>query len=162
MLGRLISPLIEDRLSTYPAVALVGPRQSGKTTLASSMSRVYFDLEQESERLRLDLEWDQVVSGEDLVILDEAQEWPQIFPRLQGAIDSERQRNGRFLLLGSISPTLMTQVSESLAGRLSLVELTPLLWERAHHQSFARAFLAVRWVPRRGSPESAEFSLLAS
>ena len=74
MLGRLISPLIEDRLSTYPAVALVGPRQSGKTTLASSMSRVYFDLEQESERLRLDLEWDQVVSGEDLVILDELRE----------------------------------------------------------------------------------------
>ncbi len=128
MLGRLLSPLIEDRLSIYPAVALVGPRQSGKTTLASSMSRVYFDLEQESERLRLDLEWEQVISGEDLAILDEAQEWPQIFPRLRGAIDSERQRNGRFLLLGSISPTLMTQVSESLAGRLSLVELTPLLW----------------------------------
>ena len=156
MLGRLISPLIEDRLSTYPAVALVGPRQSGKTTLASSMSRVYFDLEQESERLRLDLEWDQVVSGEDLVILDEAQEWPQIFPRLRGAIDRERQRNGRFLLLGSISLTLMTQVSESLAGRLSLVELTPLLWSELTTRASRERFWLSGGFPDGGvlSPRS--------
>ena len=61
------------------------------------------------------------------MVLDEAQSWPEIFPRLRGAIDGDRRRNGRFLLLGSISPSLMTQVSESLAGRLSVVELTPLL-----------------------------------
>lgn len=92
------------------------------------MSEVYYDLEQESERLRLDLEWSRVVAGKTLVVLDEAQTWPEVFPRLRGAIDEDRQRNGRFLLLGSVSPALMTQVSESLAGRLSLVELTPLLW----------------------------------
>ena len=64
------------------------------------------------------------------MVLDEAQAWPAVFPRLRGAIDADRKRAGRFLLLGSVSPTLMTQVSESLAGRLSVIELTPfLLWE---------------------------------
>jgi len=58
----------------------------------------------------------------------EAQAWPEVFRRLRGAIDEDRRRLGRFLLLGSVSPWLMVQVSESLAGRLSLVELTPFLW----------------------------------
>ncbi len=64
-----------------------------------------------------------------LVILDEAQEWPDVFKRLRGAIDDDRKRNGRFLLLGSVSPALMQQVSESLAGRMALLELTPFVWE---------------------------------
>ncbi|HRP07440.1 MAG TPA: DUF4143 domain-containing protein [Gemmatimonadales bacterium] len=62
------------------------------------------------------------------MILDEAQAWPELFPRLRGAIDQRRRRKGRFLLLGSVAPTLVRQISESLAGRLSQVELTPLLW----------------------------------
>ncbi|RMH19822.1 MAG: ATP-binding protein [Acidobacteria bacterium] len=128
MRPRLVHSLLRRRLATSPAVALIGPRQSGKTTLARSLSDVYFDLEQESERLRLDLEWSRVVAGRELVILDEAQAGPEVFPRLRGAIDRDRRRNGRFLLLGSVSPALMTRVSESLAGRLSLIELTPFLW----------------------------------
>lgn len=60
-----------------------------------------------------------------LIVLDEAQSWPELFPRLRGAIDAERQKSGRFLLLGSVSPALTKHVSESLAGRLSLVELNP-------------------------------------
>lgn len=60
-------------------------------------------------------------------MLDEAQAWPEAFSRLRGTIDQDRNRNGRFLLPGSVSPTLMTEVSESLAGRLALLELTPLL-----------------------------------
>lgn len=127
MLHRQVQRLIRKRLALYPAVALTGPRQCGKTTLAKAMGGHYFDLEQESERLRLDLSWDEVVRGKRLVILDEAQSWPRVFERLRGAIDHDRKRAGRFLLLGSVSPVLMTQVSESLAGRLSLVELTPLL-----------------------------------
>ncbi len=127
MLDRFTTALISERLARFPAVALVGPRQCGKTTLARRLGGVYFDLEQEAERLRLDLEWESVVGGDDLVVLDEAQSWPEVFVRLRGAIDEERKRVGRFLLLGSVSPTLMTQVSESLAGRLALVELTPLL-----------------------------------
>lgn len=127
MLERVIQPELLDRLAAYPAVALVGPRQCGKTTLARALDGEYFDLEQQGERLRLDLLWDEVAAGDRRIVLDEAQEWPEVFRRLRGAIDAERTRTGRFLLLGSVSPSLMTQVSESLAGRLSLLELTPLL-----------------------------------
>jgi len=127
MLARHIDKILQKRLSSYPAVALVGPRQSGKTTLASSLGGEYFDLEQEPDRLRLDLEWDILVESRTLIILDEVQTWPEIFPRLRGAIDNDRKRFHRFLLLGSVSPSLMTRVSESLAGRLSILELTPLL-----------------------------------
>ena len=127
MIHRQVHALIRDRLDRYPAVGLTGPRQCGKTTLALMMGGRYFDLEQEPERLRLDLEWEELESSGGLVILDEAQSWPDLFPRLRGAIDRDRKRGGRFLLLGSVSPALMTRVSESLAGRLSLVELTPFL-----------------------------------
>ena len=127
MIRRRVQELVLERLDAYPAVALVGPRQCGKTTLAQAMGGTYFDLEQESERLRLDLEWEGLVAGTDLAILDEAQSSPEVFTRLRGAIDRDRKRMGRFLLLGSVSPSLMVQVSESLAGRLSLVELTPFL-----------------------------------
>ena len=127
MIKRTVQKEVLERLAAYPAVALVGPRQCGKTTLAQSLRGVYFDLEQESGRLRLDLEWDRLVAGRALLILDEAQAWPDVFIRLRGAIDRERRRKGRFLLLGSVSPALMSRVSESLAGRLSIVELTPFL-----------------------------------
>ena len=127
MRPRLAENMIRSRLSAYPAVAVVGARQVGKTTLARRLGGLYYDLEQPGDRTRLDAQWNQVVAQRELVILDEAQTWPDLFPRLRGAIDRERQRPGRFLLLGSVSPALMTQVSESLAGRLSLVELTPLV-----------------------------------
>ncbi len=127
MIPRTITPLLSQRLQQYPAVALVGPRQAGKTTLARSLDGPYFDLEQPGDRTRLDIDWDRVCAEQPLVVLDEAQAWPEVFPRLRGAIDAERQRNGRFLILGSVSPALMKEVSESLAGRLALLELTPLL-----------------------------------
>jgi len=127
VIPRRVAPLLQGRLDRYPAVALVGPRQSGKTTLARSMGGRYFDLEQPADRLRLDLQWPALMEAEERVVLDEAQVWPEVFPRLRAAIDTARARKGRFLLLGSVSPALMVHVSESLAGRLSLVELTPFL-----------------------------------
>ena len=126
VLPRNITPVLHRRFDEYPVVALIGPRQCGKTTLACSLGGRYYDLEQEPDRLRLDLEWESVARSGELVVLDEAQAWPEVFPRLRGAVDTDRSRNGRFLLLGSVSPSLMRQVSESLAGRLSLIELTPL------------------------------------
>jgi predicted AAA+ superfamily ATPase len=126
MILRAYNRLLRQRLEKFPAVALVGPRQSGKTTLAKSLSEVYFDLEQEQDRLRLDIEWEQLLSAQGLLVLDEAQCWPEIFAKLRGAIDADRKRNGRFLLLGSVSPALMREVSESLAGRVAVVELTPI------------------------------------
>ena len=122
---RALLGVVRRRLRGYPAVTLVGPRQCGKTTLARGLGGHYFDLEQEPERLRLDLQWEGLESGRALVVLDEAQAWPEVFSRLRSAIDRDRRRNGRFLLLGSVSPAMMSRVSESLAGRLALVELAP-------------------------------------
>jgi len=81
----------------------------------------------EEDRVRLDVEWPALLAARRLVVLDEAQSWPAIFPRLRSAINADRKRRGRFLLLGSVSPALMQQVSESLAGRLSMVELSPFI-----------------------------------
>jgi hypothetical protein len=125
MINRALAGLLTERLAQFPSVALVGPRQCGKTTLAKTISREYYDLEQPSERLRLDLAWHDLTERDGLLVLDEAQAWPEVFPRLRAAIDARRKKNGRFLLLGSVSPTLMRQVSESLAGRMALLELTP-------------------------------------
>lgn len=127
MIRRLVGPYLRVMLTKYPAVALLGPRQAGKTTLARTLGRRYYDLELEPERLRLDLQWNEVLKSASLVILDEAQAYPEVFPRLRAAIDQDRGRRGRFLLLGSVSPALARQVSESLAGRLALCELTPFL-----------------------------------
>lgn len=125
MIRRAQAEVVRRRLGTSPAVALVGPRQCGKTTLARGLGGRYFDLEQERDRLRLDLQWAELEAERGLVVLDEAQAWPEVFSRLRAAIDRTRRRNGRFLILGSVSPAIMAQVSESLAGRLSLVELAP-------------------------------------
>ncbi len=127
MILRASAALVKSRLSVYPAVALVGPRQCGKTTLAASLGGRYFDLERDSDRLKLSVQWNEIEAEERLVVLDEAQSAPELFPRLRGAIDRDRKRNGRFLLLGSVSPALMAQVGESLAGRLSVIELAPFL-----------------------------------
>jgi predicted AAA+ superfamily ATPase len=127
MKRRLAAAVLRARLARFPAAALLGPRQCGKTTLGRSFSRRYYDAEQPADRLRLDLDWEAVAAGRELVVIDEAQSWPELFPRLRAAIDADRRRNGRFLLLGSVSPALMREVSESLAGRLARVELTPFL-----------------------------------
>lgn len=127
MLRRQSGPLLRSLLRAYPAATLVGPRQCGKTTLARSLGGAYFDLELDSERVRLDLEWPKVVAGTAPVILDEAQTYPAVFPRLRAAIDADRRRMGRFVLLGSVSPSLMQSVSQSLAGRMAVLELTPFL-----------------------------------
>lgn len=127
MQSRMLRNLLEKKQLLYPALALLGPRQVGKTTLAKSFGTLYFDLEQERDRLKLDLQWDSLTQGSILLILDEAQSWPQLFPRLRGAIDQRPNEMGRFLLLGSVSPFLMKEVSEPLAGRLGLSELSPFL-----------------------------------
>ena len=127
MKTRLIAPLLRRRLKYSPAVALLGARQCGKTTLARGIGGHYFDAEQPGDRVRLDLEWEDLIKARKLIVIDEAQTWPDLFPRLRAAIDARRKQCGRFLLLGSVSPLLMREVSESLAGRLARIELTPFL-----------------------------------
>jgi predicted AAA+ superfamily ATPase len=128
MIARINSSRISEKLKRSPAVVLVGPRQCGKTTLAKTLPDiVYFDLERDSDRVRLDLEWPALVSDKKCIVLDEVQTMPELFPRLRSEIDGKRKENGRFLLLGSVAPSLMKQVAESLAGRLSLCEMTPFV-----------------------------------
>ncbi len=120
-----------EQLAFSPAIVLLGPRQVGKTTLAKMIARAYpgavsLDLQLAADRAKL-------VSGsgffaahrDQLVVLDEVQYVPEIFAELRPEIDA-RRRPGRFLLLGSASGKLLQQSSESLAGRVSYMELTPL------------------------------------
>ena len=127
MIHRVYKRQVRDKLGKFPAVAILGPRQCGKTTLAQQFHGVYFDMETEAGRARLDAEWELLAAGTKLVVIDEAQRAPEVFSRLRGTIDADRKRNGRFLLLGSVSPALMENVSESLAGRLGLVRMTPFI-----------------------------------
>ncbi len=140
MLRREVHALVRERLRDFPAVALVGPRQCGKTTFSRTLGHGYFDLEQRGDQARLDVAWDELIEGDRLTILDEAQAHPEIFPRIRGAIDARRKKNGRFLLLGSVAPALMREVSESLAGRLAIVELSPLLLDEVGTPKMERLF----------------------
>jgi predicted AAA+ superfamily ATPase len=158
MIPRRIQPIIRDRLDHLPAVALLGPRQVGKTTLALAIAEgrksVYLDLESPLDREKLaDAAFYLSEHEDELVILDEVQRAPELFATLRGSIDRGRRRSkksGRFLLLGSASVDLLRQ-SETLAGRIAYIELTPLevlevpadkhsqLWVRG---GFPESFLA--------------------
>ncbi|MCW8963856.1 MAG: ATP-binding protein [Gammaproteobacteria bacterium] len=134
MIDRRLQEQLIHLLQHYPAVALLGPRQVGKTTLAlaaaSSISSIYLDLESDAGRAKLtDPELYLADHIDELVILDEVQRLPGIFQNLRGIIDQGRRSGageGRFLLLGSASIELLQQSSETLAGRIAYLELTPL------------------------------------
>ena len=134
MIPRRLLPSLITALAETPAVALLGPRQAGKTTLALEVAKVgpavYLDLESETDRAKLAEPELYLSQHEDkLVILDEIQRVPQLFPSLRGLIDAGRRRGrgkGRFLVLGSASIELLRQSSESLAGRIRYLELAPL------------------------------------
>lgn len=118
---------IKRALKRSPAVALVGPRQVGKTTLArqflSHRSINYFDLESPPDRERLAQPLTTLQPLRGLVVIDEVQLAPEIFPVLRVIID-EKKRNGQFLLLGSASPRLLNQSGESLLGRMEVIEVS--------------------------------------
>ncbi len=134
MIVRGALPAVRDALSRQAAVALIGPRQVGKTTLAHTIAAerpsVYLDLEAAEDRAKLA---DPVLfldRYEDrLVVLDEIHRVPELFPALRGVIDRGRRhgrKTSRFLILGSASMDLLRQSSESLAGRIAYVEMGPL------------------------------------
>jgi len=134
MIERYIIPRLNQALGRKASVALIGPRQAGKTTLAraigDSRPSVYLDLEAERDRARL-ADPDDFLKrhADELVILDEIHRMPALFEELRGIIDEGRRagkRTGRFLMLGSAAIDLLRQSSESLAGRIEYVELAPL------------------------------------
>jgi predicted AAA+ superfamily ATPase len=131
-LPRLATHRIREALRAYPVVALLGPRQCGKSTLAkkilSGLSRVvYLDLERPSDRAKIqDPEGYFETNSGSLICLDEVQRAPEIFPVLRSISDS-RGKPGQFLVLGSASRDLLRQSSETLAGRIAYLEMTPFL-----------------------------------
>jgi predicted AAA+ superfamily ATPase len=135
MIERALGRQIHAELGIFPVVALVGPRQVGKTTLALQLSgsatkpAQYLDLERPSDLARLhEPELYLRQQAGKLVVLDEVQRLPQVFPLLRSLVDERRrggERAGHFLILGSASPDLLRQSSESLAGRIACHELQP-------------------------------------
>ena len=134
MLKRQITQKLQTTIAQVPVVALLGARQVGKTTLAKTIAEnidsIYLDLEAPEDLLKLSDPASFLSAHSDkLVILDEIQQAPELFPVLRGLIDKNREqgrRAGQFLLLGSASMDLMRQSSESLAGRISYIGMSGL------------------------------------
>jgi len=134
MIKRRLQNQIRDRLRNNPSVALMGPRQVGKTTLAFSLGEeipsIYLDLENRTDLRKVeDIAAFQQANHDKLIILDEIQRLPDVFAPIRGLIDAERRKGnktGHFLFLGSASIDLLRQSSESLAGRISYIELFPI------------------------------------
>jgi len=134
MIKRKIYQKVENALTRQAAVALIGPRQVGKTTLALAIAKkrkaVYLDLEAREDREKLRNPTLFLTKNEKhLVILDEIHRVPELFQTLRGLIDQGRRkglRTGRFLILGSASIDLLRQSGESLAGRIAYIDMEPL------------------------------------
>lgn len=158
MLDRRAQKIVQEALKRQAAVALVGPRQVGKTTLAFALAQntesIYLDLESQADREKLAdprLFLNQYMDR--LVVLDEIHRVPALFPELRGLIDQGRRagnRTGRFLLLGSAALDLMRQSGESLAGRIAYVSLGPFDVLEVGGDSAAQTRL---WL-RGGFPDS--------
>jgi len=132
---------ITETLSFFPIVGIIGPRQVGKTTIAKELAKnikketIYIDLENPRDLAKLQ---DPVLYFEDnidkCIILDEIQNTPYLFPILRSMVDLKREAS-RFIILGSASPDLIRNSSESLAGRIAYIELTPFNLTEINTQS---------------------------
>jgi len=153
LIPRQLLPIIEKKLSHNPAVALLGPRQVGKSTLAGIIcdafpDSLYLDLEREKDKAMLNnTEAFFAANSDRLICLDEIQKVPDIFPFIRGYLDRNK-RNGQLLILGSASRDLIKQSSQSLAGRISYQEITPLLFSEILPEQFNKLWL------RGGLPRS--------
>ncbi len=137
MLARNLQPKIKHCLERFPVVVLIGSRQSGKTTLArmACPDWHYFDLERGSDRDFITRDFDFFFKQyPERLIVDEAQLSPELFRELRGIVDADRMRKGRFLLTGSSSPELHQNVSESLAGRVAIIEIGTLKMNERYSQ----------------------------
>ena len=158
MISRRVLKSVEEALALQPAVALLGPRQVGKTTLArqiaDSRPSIYLDLESPPDRAKLqDAGSFLRANSERLVVLDEIHRAPGLFLELRGVIDDYRRqgmRAGKFLILGSASLDLLRQSGETLAGRIAYIDMGPFdaLEAAGDQRSLDRL-----WI-RGGFPES--------
>ncbi len=142
MIQRFLEDKVAKSILKYPVVAILGPRQVGKTTLAKQVQKVlpkpseYLDLELSSDATKLrDAEIYLKRFGGATVILDEIQRMPELFPLLRALVDQDRQP-GRFVILGSASPELLLKSAESLAGRIAYFELPPILFAETGYEHY--------------------------
>src|SRR5579862_3786379 len=151
-LFRISAPRLQGLVRQFPAVAVLGPRQCGKTTLVRQLfpHAELFDLERPSDVTRLESDPEYTLRTlKGPVILDEVQRMPALFPILRALIDERRRTRSRFILLGSAHPTLVRGISESLAGRIGFLDLFPLCYAEV---AATRVTLADLWL-RGGFPE---------
>lgn len=161
MIKRHLEHKIRDRLQNSSSVALMGPRQVGKTTLAFNISKtvpsIYLDLENRTDLQKVqDIEAFHNANSDKLIILDEVQRLPEVFAPIRGLIDAQRRqgnKTGHFLFLGSASIELLQQSSESLAGRISYIELFPIDATEYFKSAEELGNLSQLWT-RGGFPES--------
>jgi len=159
MIPRRLQTVLEQALANHASVALLGPRQVGKTTLAFAIKErfdaVYLDMEHRVDQARMeDFESFYAMVGTKLVIIDEIQRRPELFQTLRGVIDEQRRRGrrtGLFLFLGSASNELLAQSGESLAGRIRYLELHPI--DLLEFAPVTEASTMQLWL-RGGFPES--------
>ena len=151
---RTLELTIRESLKKYPVVGILGSRQVGKTTLAKEIQStfnkkaVYLDLELPSDLNKLgDPELYLGQFTDALVIIDEIQRMPSLFPVIRALVDRKRKA-GRFLILGSASPDMIKHASESLAGRIIYHELTPFTLEETGFKEIEKLWL------QGGDPES--------
>jgi len=125
---RHIANKIDNLLKMFPVVAIIGPRQCGKSTLARQLRPKwrYYDLESPDDyQLLSDDPGAFFALHKTHLIIDEAQQYPELFRVLRGVIDADRKLKGRFILTGSSSPKIIKEITESLAGRIATVEMWP-------------------------------------
>lgn len=148
--------LIRKYLTIFPAIAILGPRQCGKSTLVKSLEQkfdgiIYLDMQKESDLNKLSEPELFFASNKDKIIcLDEIQLMPKLFSVLRSVIDTNRV-NGKFILLGSASQELIQQTSESLAGRIGMLHLSPFL---INELNYLESFSLQKFWFRGGFPNS--------
>lgn len=160
---RIIEATIVKAIKRNPVIAILGPRQCGKSTLAKHLiasggEALYLDLERPSDLRKLEeAEWFLSTQSNRLVCLDEIQRKPELFPIIRSLTD-ESGHNGMYLVLGSASRELLKQSSESLAGRISFKHLTPFLWDEIKEYHSLETYLSRGGFPRSLLAENDEGS----
>ncbi len=155
MIQRLYTTQLRRLLRQFPAVTVLGPRQCGKTTFIRQAlpGWTYLDLERPSDATPLAADPEaRIEQLGDQVIFDEAQRVPDLFPVLRSVIDTRRSRKGRFVLLGSASPSLIRDISESLPGRTALLDLAPFRWDEVARRKQGSGLMTL-WF-RGGFPDA--------
>jgi len=150
---RAYESLLQEYLAAFPCVAIIGPRQCGKTTLLGLLPGDWkrFDLERASDHAIVARDPELFLRlNPRRTAIDEVQHVPALFPALRVAIDADRKRTGRFVITGSSSPDLLRSVSETLAGRIGIIEMAPLSW--AEVRPARRASLASLLTDRKARP----------